>query len=64
MSKAELAELYGISSGTLANLLNVTFYEKLKAVGYSKHQKILSPKVVRKFWELYDKPLNPNEQYV
>lgn len=63
MSKQELARLYGISAATLRKLLNVTFYNKLREVGYVKQQQLLSPNAVRLFMSLYGQPLN-EEEYV
>ena len=61
MTKKQLAYLYAISSSTLYKLLNETFYEELAKEGYTKKERILSPKVVRKFFELYGHPLNDTE---
>jgi len=57
MSKKELSNLYNISRGTLAYLLNVKYFKELQTVGYNKDHKILTPKVVKKFVELYGRPL-------
>jgi hypothetical protein len=57
MTKKELANLYGISAGTLKNLLNVRYFSILEPLGYQKNQIILSPAVVRKFKEIYGEPL-------
>jgi len=57
MSKKELANLYRVSSGTLAYLLNVVFYDELQKEGYDKENKILAPKIVARFIELYGQPI-------
>jgi DNA-binding XRE family transcriptional regulator len=61
ISKAQLAELFDISRTTLSKLLNDTYYDELKPVGYRKTAKCLNPKVVRKIFELHGKPLSPEE---
>ncbi|MCO5258684.1 MAG: DUF4248 domain-containing protein [Crocinitomicaceae bacterium] len=58
LSKKELAQKYGISAGTLNNLLNNRYYELLTPLGYEKQQKLLSPCIVRKFIEIYGEPLS------
>lgn len=58
LSKAELANLYGLAPSTLRKFLNVHFFKDLKAVGYNKRMQTLTPKIVRKFIELYGEPLN------
>lgn len=57
MSKGQLAELYDISRETLRKLLNQRYFEELKEEGYEKNQKILSPRVVNKFKEIWGAPL-------
>lgn len=57
MQKQELAREYNISGTTLRALLNDRYYELLKNVGYRKTDQLLSPRVVRKFKELYGNPL-------
>lgn len=57
MSKFELARKYGISMGTLKNLLNKRYYKELEKLGYQKTHQLLAPCVVRKFIELYGEPL-------
>jgi hypothetical protein len=57
VSKQQLCNLYGISRETLRRLLNVVFFEELAAVGYKKTCNLLSPKVYRKFTDLYGEPL-------
>lgn len=61
MIKKDLKNLYGISHSTLRKLLNVTFYDELKPLGYQKDNRILSPCVVRKFIELYGEPIKKEE---
>lgn len=56
ISKAVLCEMYGFSATYLWKLLNNDYFEELSAVGYKKRQKILPPKVVEKFYELYGEP--------
>ncbi len=51
--KAVLCELYKISSTKLRTLMNVVFYDELVLVGYNKNDKIVSPRVVKKFVELW-----------
>lgn len=60
-TKAELAAKYNMSADALRELLNVRYYEKLKDLGYTKTCKILPPKVVREFVEIYGKPINDEE---
>lgn len=57
MNKQDLAIKYNLSATTLRRLLNNTFFEELKAVGYDKSDKVLAPIVVRKFIELYGAPI-------
>lgn len=61
MSKSELANLYNFSISTLGRLMNKKYYSQLQEVGYCKTDQILSPKVVRRFMELYDKPIKEEE---
>ena len=44
LSKKEIANMLGISSGTLRIWLNERYYEELQEIGYSKRQKLLTPK--------------------
>ncbi len=62
-TKAELAELYGVSASYLRQLMNVRYYEDLKEVGYIKTDSIVPPRVLRKFFELHDKPVLKNELF-
>lgn len=55
-TKQELANLYGISRSTLKTLFNKTYLKELEAVGYQKSQQIVSPKVLKTFYELYGEP--------
>lgn len=64
MYKSELLKLYaaqGLSASHLRYLLNVKYYEELKALGYCKNSQFLPPIVVGKFFEIYGKPLNDEE---
>ena len=45
--KNELAVKLNISLTTLANLLNVRFYDELYKLGYRKHNKIIFPRVLK-----------------
>lgn len=59
MYKSELLNKYPeLNVKQLQLLMNVEFFEELQKVGYEKQSKRLSPNVVRKFIELYGKPLN------
>ncbi len=60
-TKAELANKYNMSADALRELLNVRYYETLKELGYKKTCKIIPPRVVRKFVEIYGKPSNDEE---
>lgn len=57
MTKKELRELYGFSKQTLATLLNKRYYTTLKQEGYVKTDNYISPKVLKKFYEIYGEPL-------
>jgi hypothetical protein len=56
VTKKQLCNMYGFSAQYLRKLMNVEFYEELAAVGYKKTSNILSPKVYRKFTDLYGEP--------
>ena len=56
MSKQELCFKYGFSLTTLASLLNDRYFDQLEPLGYRKNDKILSPKVLAKFFDLYGEP--------
>lgn len=56
ISKTILAEKYGLSYSSLQRLLNQVFFDELKEVGYTTSSKILPPKVVKKFIDLYGSP--------
>lgn len=60
-TKFELAQRYRIPQHVLKNLMNNHYFQELEAVGYAKHCKILSPKIIRKFIELHDKPLTDED---
>jgi len=55
-TKKQLALDYGLNRSQLSVYMNVVFFEELKSVGYSKHMRILPPKVVAKFYELFGEP--------
>lgn len=42
MYKNEIANLLGVSSNTLRIWLNFRYFEKLKPLGYTKRQKLLT----------------------
>lgn len=62
-TKSELKDLYGVSASHLRYLMNVRYYEELLSVGYVKTDSIVPPKVLRKFFELHDKPVLKNELF-
>ena len=62
MAKAQIAELYEITTRTLANYLNKRYYSELQKVGYRKNAKILTPNEIRKIVELIGMPLFWQEQ--
>lgn len=43
IGKAQLAEKMGVSSSHLKKLLNQKYFERLKAKGYQKNSRLLSP---------------------
>lgn len=61
MYKSELATLYDISTRTLARLMNFRYFTELEACGYVRHDQLISPAVIRRFYELYGKPLTKEE---
>lgn len=61
ITKAELAQRYGISSEMLKKLMNQTYFEELSLVGYCKTSVYLSPKIIRKFIECHGEPLSHEE---
>jgi hypothetical protein len=61
MNKKQLTEKYNISLVTLNKLLNKDFYNELSILGYKKKDRLLGPKVIRRFLELYGEPFNENE---
>lgn len=63
MTKAQLAAKYSISPSTLRKLMNVTFFDELKEVGYNTRQIILSPNVIRKWEEIYGEPINEQSNF-
>jgi len=44
ISKAELAQLCGVSLQKVAQWCNVDFYDELVKIGYNKNQQIFTPK--------------------
>ncbi len=56
-NKFQLSQMYGLSTRTLRVLMNVHYFDDLQAVGYRKNMKILPPKVIEKFKEIYGEPL-------
>jgi hypothetical protein len=60
-TKFELAQRYGIPAHVLKNLMNDTYFKELEEVGYVKMSKMLTPKIIRKFIELHDKPLTDED---
>lgn len=63
VTKAELAQLYGISTSVLAKFMNSEkyYYSELEKEGYLKTSVTLSPKVVRKFIECHGEPLTEKD---
>lgn len=61
LRKSELADLYGISLSTLSRLLNKKYFHEIEPLGYVKSCVTLPPVVVRKFMDLYGKPLGSDE---
>lgn len=57
LTKNELAVLYGVSPSTIRKYLNNIFFKDLQAVGYRKQMRVLTPKIVRLFMDLYGLPL-------
>lgn len=62
MYKYELCNLYNeagqpMTMTTLKRLLNERYFSILSAVGYRKTDKLLSPLVIAKFYEIYGKPV-------
>lgn len=62
MTKKEFRQTYNISATTLRKLLNERYYSELEKVGYVRQDNYLSPIVVRKFFELYGKPILNTER--
>jgi predicted transcriptional regulator len=44
ISKAELADMCGVSQAKVKQWCNVDFYDELRKIGYKKNQKIFTPK--------------------
>lgn len=47
LTKKELRQHLNISQQTLARLLNETYYEELRGLGYTKKQRILLPRQLK-----------------
>lgn len=61
MFKNELLKLYekdGLTMRQLQHLLNKKYYPILQPLGYEKSCQFLPPAVVNKFFEIFGKPLN------
>lgn len=53
ITKKQLADILSVSASTLQRLLNQTLFYELKAVGYRKNTKILTPrmlKIINDYW--------------
>ena len=61
MYKSELAAKYKMSVRALARLLNERYYEELAKLDYRKSVQFVEPIVVRRFVELWGKPLTDND---
>ena len=61
VTKKSLALRYGLPAAQMRFYLNVHFVDELEAVGYSQKMRILPPKVVRRFTELFGEPINKLE---
>ncbi len=61
ITKAQMAEIYGVSATYLREQLNNRYFDELEAVGYKKKDIIISPNVLRKFIEIYGKPITNND---
>jgi hypothetical protein len=46
VSKKQLAKLMNISNTSLRLYLNIEWYDELKALGYDKNNKVLSPRQI------------------
>ena len=44
ITKSELAEKCGVSSGTVQKWCNVDFFDELVKLGYNKNQRIFTPR--------------------
>lgn len=51
LTKCQLAELCGISRGTLHRWMNHRYYKELSDLGYQKNQRILLPLQVKFLFE-------------
>lgn len=61
LTKSELADQYGMTTRTLAKLMNDRYFKQLKVVGYKKRSQYIPPKVLNVFFEIYGKPLKEDE---
>jgi hypothetical protein len=55
-TKKQLAINYNISRAVLGYYMNTHFFDELSAVGYEKKMRVLPPKVVSRFYELFGSP--------
>ncbi len=55
-TKKQLALDYNISRSLLGYYLNHCYFDELSAVGYDKKMRVLPPRVVQRFFELFGKP--------
>lgn len=60
-TKKLLCQHYSISRKVLGNYMNEIYFDELSLVGYRKEMRVLPPKVVRKFIELYGKCFSDDE---
>ncbi|MBI2258161.1 MAG: hypothetical protein HYU67_04590 [Flavobacteriia bacterium] len=57
ITKFSLRTMYGMSQSSLQKLMNDVFFEDLKEAGYQKNMKIIPPKVLKKFYDLFGEPI-------
>jgi hypothetical protein len=53
LTKSELANLLEVKSSTLADYLNVKYYDEIVLLGYEKNMKILPPAIVSYLFEKF-----------
>jgi hypothetical protein len=53
LTKKQLVEKMGISASTLQKLLNVDWYDEIVECGYKKNLKILSPRILKKIFDIW-----------